>query len=147
MSTSVAEVLRLNELRVQFLDASGRWVAALDGISLAVERGEALGIVGEPGSGKTLVALSVLGMVPPPGHVSGSIRLVGHELVGMVEPELWRVRGRDVAMVFADARRSLNPIRTVGSQIEEAVDRHYEGYPHAMTRRWVPSSSISMRRE
>ena len=142
MSTSVAEVLRLNELRVQFLDASGRWVAALDGISLAVERGEALGIVGEPGSGKTLVALSVLGMVPPPGHVSGSIRLVGHELVGMVEPELWRVRGRDVAMVFADARRSLNPIRTVGSQIEEAVDRHYEGYPHAMTRPWVRERAL-----
>ena len=142
MSTAVAEVLRLQELRVQFPDASGSSVVALDGISLAVERGEALGIVGEPGSGKTLVALSVLGMVPPPGQVSGSIRLLGHELVGMVEPEWWRVRGRDVAMVFPDARRSLNPIRTVGSQIAEAVDRHYEGYPYAMTRRWVRERTL-----
>ena len=143
MSTQVAEVLRLNELRVQFPDPSGRWVTALDGMSLAVERGEAVGIVGEPGSGKTLVALSVLGLVPPPGHVSGSIRLLGHELVGMVEPEWCRVRGRDVAMVFGDAKRSLNPIRTVGTQIEEAVDRHhYEGYPRAMTRRWVRERTL-----
>lgn len=142
MSTPVAEVLRLDEVRVQFPDARGRWVPRLDGISFAVERGEALGIVGEPGSGKTLVALSVLGLIPPPGHVSGSIRLLGHELVGLVEPEWWRVRGRDVAMVFADARYSLNPVRTVGSQIEEAVDRHYEGFPHGMTRRWVRERAL-----
>ncbi|HKA51694.1 MAG TPA: ABC transporter ATP-binding protein [Candidatus Dormibacteraeota bacterium] len=142
MSTAVAEVLRLHEVRVHFPDALGRPAVALDGISLAVGRGEALGIVGEPGSGKTLVALSVLGMVPAPGEVSGSIRLLGHELVGMVEPEWWRVRGRDVAMIFPDARRSLNPIRSVGSQIEEAVHRHYEGYPHAMTRRWVRERTL-----
>src|SRR5262249_56523882 len=136
MSTPVAEVLRLNELRVHFPDARGRWVPRLDGISLAVERGEALGIVGEPGSGKTLVALSVLGLIPPPGHVSGSIRLLGHELVGMVEPEWWRGRGRDVAMIFPDARRSLNPIRSVGSQIEEAGHPHHEGQPPPTTPPW-----------
>ena len=142
MSTPVGEVLRLSELRVQFPDARGRWIARLDGISLAVERGESVGIVGEPGSGKTLVALSVLGLIPPRGHVSGSIRLLGHELVGLVEPEWWRVRGRDVAMVFADARYSLNPIRRVGSQIEEAVERNYEGFPHAMTRPWVRERAL-----
>src|SRR5262249_59167561 len=102
--------------------------------SSAVERGEGVGIVGEPGSGKTLVALSVLGMVPAPGEVSGSIRLLGHELVGMVEPEWWRVRGRDVAMIFPDARRSLNPIRSVGSQIAKAGPRAYDSYPPALTR-------------
>jgi len=142
LSTAVAEVLRLHELRVQFPNASGRSVVALDGISLAVERGEALGIVGEPGSGKTVVALSVLGMVPPPGEVTGSIRLLGHELVGMVEQEWWRVRGRDVAMVFPDARHSLNPIRTIGSQIEEAVNRQYEGDPRTMTRPWVRERTL-----
>lgn len=142
MSADAAEVLRVTELGVHFPDPWGRQVTVLDRVSFAVTRGEALGIVGEAGSGKTMIALSLLGLVPPPGQVSGSIRLLGHELVGMDEPEWWRVRGRELGMIFADARQSLNPIRTIGSQIEEAVRRHYEGFPHGMKRRWVKERAL-----
>ena len=132
-----SEVLAVRQLVVRFPDASGRWVPVVDGISLDLSRGESLGLVGESGSGKTMAALSLLGLVPPPGRVSGSARLLGRELIGMREREWWRLRGRDVAMVFQDAMSGLNPVRTVGSLLEEAVRRHYAGFPGTLTRGWA----------
>jgi oligopeptide/dipeptide ABC transporter ATP-binding protein len=135
-------VLRVDELTVTFPDARGGDVTVVDRLSLEVSRGEALGVLGESGSGKTVTALSLMGLLPFPGRLSGSVRLLGHELVGMDEADWSRVRGRDVSMVFPDARRSLNPVRSVGSQIEEAVRRHYEGFPHGAMGRWVRERAL-----
>ncbi len=142
MTPEPAEVLRVDELTVTFPDARSGDVTVVDRLSLQVARGEALGVLGESGSGKTLTALSLMGLLPFPGRMSGSVRLLGHELVGMDESDWSRVRGRDVSMVFPDARRSLNPVRSVGSQIEEAVRRHYEGFPHGVMGRWVRERAL-----
>jgi oligopeptide/dipeptide ABC transporter ATP-binding protein len=136
------EVLEVSGLRVHVPDAAGRWVAAVDGLSFGVRRGAALGLLGEPGSGKTTAALSLLGLVPPPGRVSGSIRLLGRELARMQEREWWRVRGREVAMVFQDSHSALNPLRTVGSLLEEAVRRHYAGFPGLLSRGWARERAV-----
>src|SRR5437016_10496435 len=102
-----SEVLRVHDLRVVFPDLEGRWQPVVDGLSFAVQRGEALGLVGESGAGKTMAALSLLGLVPPPGRVAGSIRLLGRELNGLRERDWWRVRGREVGVVFQEALSGL----------------------------------------
>lgn len=138
-------VLEVSGLRVIFPVRSGarrRWAPAVDGLSFSIERGRAFGLVGESGSGKTMTGLSLLGLVPPPGRVGGSIRLLGRELVGMQEREWWDVRGRHVTMVFQDALSALNPVRTVGSLLEEAVRRHYAGFPGALARGWVRERAV-----
>ncbi|HEY4028355.1 MAG TPA: ABC transporter ATP-binding protein [Candidatus Dormibacteraeota bacterium] len=135
-------MLGVRGLRVHFPSADGRWVPVVDGLSFEIRRGEALGLVGESGAGKTMTALSLLGLVPPPGHVSGSLRLRGRELAGMGEREWWSVRGREVAMVFQDALSGLNPVRRIGSLLEEAVRRHYEGFPGALSRGWARERAV-----
>jgi peptide/nickel transport system ATP-binding protein len=142
VSGAAPPVLAVSGLRVHFPTAAGRWVPVVDGLSFEVRRGEVLGLVGESGAGKTMTALSLLGLVPPPGHVSGSLRLLGRELAGMREHEWWRVRGREVAMVFQDALSALNPVRTVGSLLEEAVRRHYEGFPGTLSRGWASERAV-----
>jgi peptide/nickel transport system ATP-binding protein len=136
------EVLGVSGLRVLLPDGAGRWAPVVDGLSFSVRRGEALGLVGESGSGKTMTALSLLGLVPPPGRVSGSVRLLGRELAGMQEREWWSVRGREVAMIFQDAQSGLNPVRTIGSLLVEAVRRHYAGFPGALTGGWARERAV-----
>jgi oligopeptide/dipeptide ABC transporter ATP-binding protein len=138
-----SEVLQVNDLRVAFPDFAGRWRPVVDRLSFAVDRGEALGLVGESGAGKTMTALSLLGLVPPPGRVAGSIRLMGRELTGLDERDWWRVRGRQVGAVFQDALSGLNPVRTVGSLLEEAVRRRYAGFPHGLSRRWAREGALA----
>jgi peptide/nickel transport system ATP-binding protein len=91
---------------------------------LAVARGERIGITGESGSGKTTVALAILGLLPRDTHLSGSIQLDGVELVGMPERELAKIRGNRVGIVFQEPLTALNPIRTVGRQMVEAARIH-----------------------
>ncbi|WP_067631868.1 dipeptide ABC transporter ATP-binding protein [Actinomadura latina] len=99
-------------------------VRAVRGVSFAVGAGEALGIVGESGAGKTALAHAVMGLLPDDAGVTGSVRLRGRELIGRSDAELSRVRGEDIAMVFQEP--ALTPVRTVGDQIAEAVRANSE---------------------
>jgi peptide/nickel transport system ATP-binding protein len=100
-------------------------VQAVGNVDLQIQRGETLGLVGESGCGKSMLGLSVLGLLPPGGHIiGGSIKLEGRELVGLSEGELRRIRGNEVAMIFQDSLSSLNPTKTVGDQVAEPVRLH-----------------------
>ncbi|SEG61034.1 peptide/nickel transport system ATP-binding protein [Thermomonospora echinospora] len=114
-------VLEVRDLRVTFRNGT---VPAVRGISLAVGRGEVLGIVGESGCGKSATALALTGLLPPGARATGSVRLRGRELIGLTDAELARVRGRDIAMVFQDPMSALTPVRPVGDQIAETVQIH-----------------------
>ncbi|WP_374459991.1 ATP-binding cassette domain-containing protein [Microbacterium sp.] len=104
------------------IEIDGRRV--VDGVSLQVPDGTRLGVIGESGSGKSLTALAVLGLLPEGATTRGSIRWDGTELIGMPDRELARLRGDDIGIVFQEPRTALNPIRTVGRQIAESIRIH-----------------------
>jgi oligopeptide/dipeptide ABC transporter ATP-binding protein len=116
-------LLEITDLRVRF-GPGDRAVHAVQGISLTVEPGQTLAIIGESGSGKTVTAYAVMGLLPRAATVTGSIRFRGVQLVGLPERELQDHRGRNVAMVFQNPERSLNPTMKIGTQITEAIRRH-----------------------
>jgi oligopeptide transport system ATP-binding protein len=118
-------LLAVNDLRVQFWTARGT-VYAVNGVSFDVRPGETLGIVGESGCGKSVTALSLLGILPRAGRVVGGEALFeGRDLVQMRDDELRRIRGREIAMIFQDPMTSLNPVLTIGRQIREALETHF----------------------
>jgi len=98
--------------------------SVVDGVSFEVPDGSRLGLIGESGSGKSLTALAVLGLLPDGATASGSIRWNGTELIGMPDRELARLRGDEIGIVFQEPRTALNPIRTVGRQIAESIRIH-----------------------
>jgi peptide/nickel transport system ATP-binding protein len=117
-------LLQVTDLHTEIRRA-GRLVRAVDGVSLTVSQGESLGLVGESGCGKTMTALSVLGLLPPGGVItSGRIMLAGLDLTALAEQDLERVRGGEIGMVFQDPASSLNPTMTIGDQVAEAVLIH-----------------------
>jgi oligopeptide transport system ATP-binding protein len=124
--TSTNEVLlSVRDLRTYFHTDEGV-VKAVDGVSFDVHAGEVLGIVGESGSGKSVTAMSILGLIPiPPGKIeSGQILWKGRDLLTMSDKELRTVRGGEIAMIFQDPMSSLNPVYTIGNQIEEMIRAH-----------------------
>jgi oligopeptide/dipeptide ABC transporter ATP-binding protein len=116
-------LLEVEDLRVAFA-AGGREVRAVDGISYTVEPGRTLAIIGESGSGKTVGCRAIMGLLPRGTAISGSARIRGSELIGLSDNELRRHRGTDMAMVFQDPSRSLNPTMRIGTQITEAITAH-----------------------
>ena len=120
-----APLLEVEDLDVVLRTRSGS-AKAIDGLSFSVAAGETLAIVGESGCGKSLTALSVLGLLPQPQVriAGGAIRLLGRDLAPLSEREMQGVRGRDVAMIFQDPMNSLNPVRTVGAQLVEMLQAH-----------------------
>jgi oligopeptide/dipeptide ABC transporter ATP-binding protein len=99
-------------------------VRAVDGVTYSVYAGQTLAIVGESGSGKTVSCRALMGLLPPGAVVTGSARFQGIELIGLSDDQLRQHRGANVAMVFQDPARSLNPTMRVGAQIAEAVRVH-----------------------
>ena len=118
-------LLEVRDLRVGFKTEDG-FVGAVNGLSYSVESGSTLGIVGESGSGKSVNALTIMRLIPiPPGRIDGgTVLLRGQNLLQKSEPEMRKIRGKDVAMIFQDPMTSLNPVLTVGDQISEAVRLH-----------------------
>jgi oligopeptide/dipeptide ABC transporter ATP-binding protein len=119
-------LLEVDDLRTHFFTREGV-VRAVDGVSFVLEKGKTLGIVGESGCGKSVTALSIMGLIPkPPAKiVSGSVLYEGRELTTLSEKKLEDVRGREIAMIFQDPMTSLNPTLTIGTQITETIRRHY----------------------
>jgi peptide/nickel transport system ATP-binding protein len=120
-------LLKVRDLRVQFGNGATAF-AAIDGISFNLGPGEALALIGESGSGKSTTALSLLHLLPEGAHASGSVRLLGEELLEMDERRLSQVRGKKVAMVFHDPLAALNPVMRAGEQVAEAL-RFHAGLP------------------
>jgi len=118
-------LLEVRDLVVEFNTRNGL-IRVLDHISFDVKAGEILGIVGESGCGKSMTALSIMGLVPsPPGNISdGEIRLNNTDLLQLEAEALRRIRGSEVSMIFQEPMSSLNPVFTVGEQIAEAVRLH-----------------------
>jgi peptide/nickel transport system ATP-binding protein/oligopeptide transport system ATP-binding protein len=119
-------LLSVRELRTWFKTDQGV-ARAVDGISFDVHPGETLGVVGESGCGKTVTALSILGLLPePPAAIEpgSSIRFLGEELLGVGPRRMRAIRGNEIAMIFQEPMSSLNPVYSVGIQISEAIRLH-----------------------
>ena len=104
-------------------------VEAVNDVSLEIEKGEVLGLVGETGAGKTTIALSIMNLLPkPPAHViQGEILLEGEDLLKKKKRELQKIRGKKISMVFQDPMTALNPVQSVGDQIAEVIRLHDTG--------------------
>jgi peptide/nickel transport system ATP-binding protein len=126
-STS-GRLLEIRGLRTHFATDDGV-VHAVDGVDLAIDRGETLGVVGESGCGKTVTAMSILKLIPmPPGRiVGGRILWRGRDLIPLRSDEMRKIRSKEIAIVFQEPMTSLNPVYTVGDQIAEVV-REHEGF-------------------
>ncbi|GAA5039313.1 ABC transporter ATP-binding protein [Microbacterium fluvii] len=110
------------EVRDLVVEIDGHRV--VDGVSFAVPDGARVGLIGESGSGKSMTALAVLGLLPDGATASGSIRWNGREILGLPDRELAQLRGDEIGIVFQEPRTALNPIRTVGRQIGESIRIH-----------------------
>ena len=119
-------MLQVRDLKTYFFTSNGI-VKAVDGISFSLKKGETMALVGESGCGKSVTALSLLRLVPEPGKiVGGQIRFDGEDLLHLTEPEMRRVRGNRIAMVFQEPMTALNPVLRIGNQISEVLLQHQD---------------------
>lgn len=118
-------LLSVRDLEVVYTSA-GAVIHAVNGVSLEIERGKSLGLVGETGAGKTTIAKSIMGILPdPPAKVlRGEIVLDNQDLLKIPDKEMLKIRGKKIAMIFQDPMTALNPLMTVGDQIAEVVSLH-----------------------
>ena len=132
------ELLRMNQLHVSFHTDLGV-AKAVEGVSLILNRGETLGIVGESGCGKSVTALSIMRLIQqPPGKIeSGEIYFEGKNLLHLSDREMRRIRGNKISMIFQEPMTSLNPVFDVGDQISEAVRLHQASSPEAAIQKSV----------
>ncbi|MCI0155990.1 ABC transporter ATP-binding protein [Leifsonia shinshuensis] len=124
-----APVLEVTDLSVDF-GVDNVWVPAAKKLNYSIKAGEVLAIVGESGSGKSASSMAILDLLPQNSRVQGSIKLEGRELTGLSAPQMRRVRGRQVAVIFQEPMTALNPVYTVGFQIVETLRIHFGMSPH-----------------
>ena len=122
--TSSDPVLDVRRLTVEFSSEDGP-LRAVDEVSFHIQRGEIVGLVGESGAGKSLTSEAIMGLIRrPPGRIAGEVWFAGRDLLSLDEPELARIRGKDIAMIFQNPSASLNPVFRVGDQMLEAMALH-----------------------
>ena len=121
-------LLDVQDLKTYFFTRTGV-VKAVDGVSFTLEPGETLGIAGESGCGKSITALSIMGLVPKPAGrtVGGRVLLEGEDLLTKSAPEMQAIRGRELGMILQDPMTSLNPLFTIGNQVFETLRQHSSG--------------------
>ena len=124
MAGGMEPILEVRDLRTNFETERGI-VRAVDGVDLQVGAGRTVGVVGESGCGKSVLALSILRLVPsPPGRIAGGeILLNGRDLLSLSEEEMRKIRGREISMIFQEPMTSLNPVFRVGEQIAEVREQ------------------------
>ena len=134
-------ILQVKDLRTYFHTEAGV-VKAVDGVSFDINAGEVVGIVGESGSGKSVTAMTILGLLPvPPAKIeSGQILWKGRDLLTATDKELRKIRGGQIAMIFQDPMSSLNPVYTIGNQIEEMISTHQTD----LTKSQVKAKAVDM---
>ena len=119
-------ILRLASLRAEYVTTDGA-VQAVNNVSLSLGRGRTLALMGESGSGKTSVGLCILNLLPHPGRITGGrVLYEGTDLLGLAPQEMRHIRGREIAMVFQDPTTGLNPVLSVGQQVEEVITTHLD---------------------
>ncbi|MGH8012948.1 MAG: ABC transporter ATP-binding protein, partial [Candidatus Binataceae bacterium] len=123
-SVGVQSLLEVKDLRTSFFTPRGE-LRVVDGVSFSIAPGRLMGLVGESGSGKTVSVLSIMRLLPENARiVGGSISFDGTDLVRLSEPEMRRMRGSKIAMIFQEPMTSLNPVFTIGNQVGEAIRLH-----------------------
>src|SRR5690606_37744910 len=124
MSDSTNKVLEVQNVNVQ-IKSDGKELSVTKGVSFDLKKGETLGIVGESGCGKSITALSIMGLLPENASVSnGQIYLNGNNLLDLDNEAYRKLRGKDMSMIFQDPMTSLNPVYTIGFQIAELLQEH-----------------------
>ena len=122
--TGMTPLLQVENLQTHFGTPDGV-VRAVEGLSFHIDAGETLAIVGESGCGKSVTSMSILRLIQtPPGKMAGAIRFNGRDLLKLSEPEMRKLRGGDISMIFQEPMTSLNPVLTIGRQIGETVRLH-----------------------
>src|SRR5436190_182542 len=120
----MARLLEVTGLKTRFKTDSGM-VHAVEDVSFHIDEGEILGLVGESGCGKSVTSFSILRLVAPPGRIAGGeISFRGTNLLSLSEPQMQKIRGNEISMIFQEPMTSLNPVFTIGDQIAEAIELH-----------------------
>ncbi len=119
----MGHLLQVENLVTQYRTAGGK-LPAVQGISFSVDKGETLCIVGESGCGKSATSLSIMGLLPANGEITGSISLKGDEIVGKSEGQLQKIRGNEMSMIFQEPMTALNPVFSIGFQLREPLMIH-----------------------
>lgn len=121
----MANLLEVKNLKTQFKTDDGSFFA-VDDVSFKLESGRTLGIVGESGCGKSVTSLSIMRLIQPPGKIiSGEITFEGKNLLKVTDAEMRKIRGKEIAMIFQEPMTSLNPVFTIGNQIDEVIALHH----------------------
>ncbi|HZU99667.1 MAG TPA: ABC transporter ATP-binding protein [Planctomycetota bacterium] len=131
MTEEAPKLLEIKGLKTYF-DVEGQTAKAVDGVDFDVRENEVFGVVGESGSGKTVTALSILRLIPsPPGWIeAGEILFRGRDLTKLSFPEMRKIRGKEISMIFQEPMTALNPVFTVGFQMREVMKQHAPGTSH-----------------
>jgi peptide/nickel transport system ATP-binding protein len=122
---NLSALLEVKNLKTKFKTDNGV-ITVVDGVDFSIKTGETLGVVGESGCGKSVTSLSVMRLLPPNASNEGTINFQGKEILNLSEKEVQQLRGNDIAMIFQEPMTSLNPLHTVGKQIEETINLHMD---------------------